>query len=109
VSSHPPVRRDLSVAVAAGDDVEDLGGRVREALGDDAVAVEAVEVVAETPGAELSEVARRRTGLRPGQKNVLVRVTLRHPTRTLTRGEANRLRDRVWAAVHRGDPVPPPG
>lgn len=102
VSSQPPVRRDLSVAVGADTTVEELGDRVRAALGDRAVAVEAVEVVAETPGEALPPQAAERLGLRPQQKNVLLRVVLRHPTRTLTDEEANRLRDDVYAAVHEG-------
>ena len=43
VSAMPPILRDLSVAVDAADAVEDLGDRVREALGADADAVEAVD------------------------------------------------------------------
>jgi hypothetical protein len=39
---------------------------------------------------------------RPGQRNRLVRVVLRHLERTLTDDEANALRDRVYAAVHQG-------
>ena len=50
----------------------------------DADCVEAVEVLSETPGAELPKVGRERLGLQPGQKNVLVRVVLRHADRTLT-------------------------
>ena len=50
---------------------------------------------APTPG-------RRPAGHRPHQKNVLVRVVLRHLERTLTDEEANRLRDRVYAALHQG-------
>jgi len=102
VSRHPPVRRDLSVAVAEDAAAEDLGDRVREALGDRAADVEAIEVVSETPGAALPEAARRRLGVLPGQKNVLLRVVLRALGRTLTAGEANRLRDDVYAAVHEG-------
>ena len=102
VSTRPPVLRDLSVALDDADVAEDLGDRVREALGDDADAVEAVELVATTAGDTLSAVARERLGLRPGQGNTLVRVTLRHPTRALRHDEANTLRDRVWAALHRG-------
>jgi phenylalanyl-tRNA synthetase alpha chain len=102
VSNHPAIARDLSIAVGDDDDVELIGDRVRDALGDDADAVEAVEVLSETPPAELSAVAIERLGLRSGQKNVLVRVVLRHPARTLTREEANDLRDRVYAAVHCG-------
>ena len=49
VSAMPPVRRDLSVAVEADEGAEDLGDRVRDALGPDADAVEEVGVLAETP------------------------------------------------------------
>jgi phenylalanyl-tRNA synthetase alpha chain len=102
VSLQPPLRRDLSIALAADTTTEELGDRVRAALGDGAAAVEAMEVVAETPGEELPPHAAERLGLRPGQKNVLLRVVLRHPTRTLTDEEANRLRDAIYAAVHEG-------
>ncbi len=102
VSRHPPIRRDLSVAVDADASAEDLGDRVREALGSRAADVEAVEVRAETPGEALPEAARRRLGLLPGQKNGLVRVVLRALGRTLTDAEANRLRDDVYAALHQG-------
>jgi phenylalanyl-tRNA synthetase alpha chain len=102
VSAQPPVRRDLSIAVAAQATAEELGDRVRAALGDRTDAVEAIEVVAETPSEELPPQAAERLGLRPGQKNVLLRVVLRHPTKTLTDPEANELRDAVYAAVHEG-------
>ena len=68
----------------------------------DAESVEAVEIVSETPGAALPPIARERIGLQPGQKNVLVRVVLRHPSRTLTRAEANDLRERVYDAINQG-------
>lgn len=102
VSSQPPVPRDLSVAVAADTTAEELGDRVRAALGDRAGDVEAIEVLAETPGEKLPSQAVKRLGLRPGQKNILLRVVLRHPTQTLTDEEANRLRDAIYAAVHEG-------
>jgi phenylalanyl-tRNA synthetase alpha chain len=102
VSAMPPVRRDLSVAVAADDTVEDLGDRVRDALGPDATAVEEVRVLSETPHDRLPPQAVTRLGIAPHQKNVLVRVVLRHLERTLTDEEANRMRDRVYAALHRG-------
>jgi phenylalanyl-tRNA synthetase alpha chain len=102
VSNHPAIRRDVSVAVSAGVGEEDLGDRVREALGDDADAVETVAVLSETPGDALPPVAVERLGLLPGQRNVLLRVVLRHVDRTLTDAEANDLRDRIYAAVHEG-------
>lgn len=102
VSAQPPVRRDLSIAVAAETTAEELGDRIRDALDDRADAVEEVDVLAETPGEELPPQAAERLGLQPGQKNVLLRVVLRHPTKTLTDQEANELRDSVYAAVHDG-------
>jgi phenylalanyl-tRNA synthetase alpha chain len=33
---------------------------------------------------------------------VLLRLVLRHPTQTLTADQANRIRDRIYAAVHQG-------
>jgi phenylalanyl-tRNA synthetase alpha chain len=38
----------------------------------------------------------------PGQVNLLVRVVLRDLDRTLTADEANDLRDRIYAVLHRG-------
>jgi phenylalanyl-tRNA synthetase alpha chain len=102
VSAMPMIRRDLSVAVDAGDTSEDLGDRVRNALGPDADAVEEVAVLAETGYHRLPAQARNRLGIRHRQKNILLRVVLRHLERTLTDEEANRLRDRVYAAVHQG-------
>ncbi len=104
VSSMPATARDLSIAVAAEVDAEELGDRVRRALDPGELdAVEEVRVVGETPGAALPAQAIARIGLRPEQKNVLLRLVLRHPTRTLTAPEANAVRDRVYAAVHEGD------
>jgi phenylalanyl-tRNA synthetase alpha chain len=103
VSAMPPTRRDLSIAVAADLTAEELGDRIRERVEPAALeAVEELAVIAETPGAELPPQAVERIGLRRGQKNVLVRLVLRHPTRTLTAWEANRTRNAVYAAIHEG-------
>lgn len=102
VSHQPPVRRDLSVAVPETATPEELGDAVRLALGERARDVEAVEVLSETAGESLPVAAAARLGLGSGQKNVLLRVVLRAPERTLTDREANELRDAVYAAVHQG-------
>jgi phenylalanyl-tRNA synthetase alpha chain len=102
ISAMPAVSRDLSVVVASDDDVEELGDQVRDALGIDADAVEEISVRSETPYSELPQSAIQRMGMRPGQKNLLVRVVLRPLERTLTDSEANELRDRIYAALHRG-------
>ena len=100
ISMQPPIRRDLSVAVAEEMDAEQLGEAVREALGADAHVVEEIQVLAETAGDLLPPVAKDRLGLRAGEKNVLLRVVLRDLEQTLTDARANALRDTVYRAVH---------
>ncbi len=102
VSAMPAIRRDLSVAVDAATDDEILGDQIREALGCDADAVEDVAILSSTACEDLPEAAAARLGARPGQRNLLVRVVLRHLERTLTDAEANSLRDRIYAAIHEG-------
>lgn len=103
VSRHPAVTRDLSVAVRGDVDAEVLGDRLRSALGDQADAVESVEVIAEVAGEDVPADAAVRLGMVPGLRNVLVRVTLRRTDRSLTKGEANEIRDAIYAAIHEGE------
>ncbi|AHH97145.1 hypothetical protein [Kutzneria albida] len=102
VSTMPPVQRDLSIAVPAEDVAEDLGDRVRDALGAEASCVESVRILDRTPCADLPERALARLGATPEQHNLLVRIVLRHLDRTLSDHEANLVRDRIYAALHRG-------
>ncbi|HTL33848.1 MAG TPA: hypothetical protein VL326_12020 [Kofleriaceae bacterium] len=102
VSVMPPVRRDLSIVLDAALDVEELGDRVRRALGAEAELVESVDLLSTTPYADLPPAARDRLGIAPHQLNALVRVTLRALDRTLTHDECNELRDTIYDALHRG-------
>jgi len=102
VSDLPALTRDLSVAVSADEDAEQLGDRVRDSLGNDAGLLEAVTIVSETGYASLPAVARARLGMVATQKNVLVRLVIRPFDRTLTDAEANGLRDRVYEVIHQG-------
>lgn len=102
VSALPPVTRDLSVVLDDGTAEETVGDTVRAALRERADDIESVEVLARTPYAELPDRARVRLGIRPGQQNALVRLTLRPLERTLTDREANALRNAVYLALHRG-------
>lgn len=104
VSQLPPVRRDLSLVVDGGTDLtaEALGDRVRTALRQDADAAELVEPRSISRYDELPAPARDRLGIQPGQLNLLLRLVLRPLDRTLTDAEANELRDRVYAELHRG-------
>ena len=59
-------------------------------------------MVSETRYEALPSAAVGRLGLVRGQKNVLVRLVIRPFHRTLSDSEANRIRNRVYAALHRG-------
>ena len=103
VSAQPPARRDMSIACPPGLTDEDLGDGVRGALSaEQAEWIEEVAVAARTPAAELPAAARERIGIADDQENLLVRVVLRHPTRSLAKAEANALRDRIYVALHEG-------
>jgi phenylalanyl-tRNA synthetase alpha chain len=103
VSSMPPANRDISIAVEDDLTAEELGDAIRDSLPPEILeAVEEVVLLGETPAGDLPAPAIARIGLQPGQKNVLLRLVLRHPTRTLTADQANRIRDRIYAAVHQG-------
>jgi len=64
--------------------------------------LESVEVLSETPYNKLPQVARERLGCGKDQKNVLVRITLRHLERSITNDEANRVYEQVYAKINHG-------
>lgn len=102
VSAMPPVARDLSLVLDGSIGDEDLGDKVREALGTNADIAEAVKILSETPYDSLPTAAKQRLGIQPGQKNILLRVTLRALDRSLTHEECNEHRDTIYAALHKG-------
>ena len=102
VSSQPAIERDLSIATSTQTMPEEIGDRVRRAIGERAASIESIEVLAETPGSALPSAARERLGIGPDQKNVLLKLVIRDLERTLTSAEANVLRDEVYAALHEG-------
>ena len=107
VSNRPAVTRDLSIAVPRSGAAEELGERVRAALRRRCERSRSGRDPLRDPRDQLPEIARTRLGLRPGQKNVLVRVVLRHPSRTLTREEGMSAGNRIYGALHCGLTGPP--
>lgn len=96
VSVQPAIRRDISLLCPAGMDLEILGDRAREALGEQAELLEELEILTRTPVSLLPEAARARLGARgEGQENLLIRLTLRHLSRPISKSEANQLRELV--------------
>ena len=102
VSTLPPISRDISIVIAADQDDETIGDKIRDSLADRIDDIETVTVVARTPHEALPVAARDRLGTQPGQVNALVRIVIRPLSRTLTDEEANQLRDQIYLAVHEG-------
>jgi phenylalanyl-tRNA synthetase alpha chain len=102
VSCQPAVRRNLSMAVEADLTSEEIGDRVRAVLDGKADQVEEVAVISETAYDALAVPVRARLGMSPGQKNILVCVTIRDLVRSVPKEEANELARLVYRALHQG-------
>jgi phenylalanyl-tRNA synthetase alpha chain len=102
VSSQPAIKRDMSYSVPQEYVEEDISSDIREALKDRVDTLEEVEILNETPYDSLPRVARERLGCQPHQKNVLVRVTLRHLERSITNEEANEIYEQVYKNINKG-------
>lgn len=102
VSSQPVIKRDMSYSVPGTYVEEDISADIREALGDKSDTLEEVEILGETHYESLPPIARERLGCAPNQKNVLVRITLRHLERSITNDEANAIYEQVYKSINKG-------
>ncbi|HKY33577.1 MAG TPA: phenylalanine--tRNA ligase subunit beta [Candidatus Polarisedimenticolia bacterium] len=89
IPRHPAVARDLSLVVPAGRSYAELERAVRDAAAGLAVRVEAVDRYA---GPELPR----------GAAGLTLRVTFRHPERTLASEEVNQAQETIVEALARG-------
>lgn len=102
VSNQPAIKRDLSNCVPSRYVEEDISDDIRKALANKVDALESVEVLSETSYKELPDNIRERLGCKPNQKNILVRITLRHLERSLTNDEANKIYDDIYSKINYG-------
>ena len=98
----PPIARDMSYCISENDTEEDINEAIKDAFGAQAFLVENVKIISRTKYADLVPIAREKLGAAPGQDNVLVNITLRHPDATLTKKEANGLYDEVYPKLNKG-------
>lgn len=103
VSKQPAIKRDLSLAVSEGLLLEELSEKIMNTLGTQASLVEEIKLVAQTSYHDLPEVARKRLGIQPGQDNYLVRIILRHPSRSIPTEEANDVYKNLYGQIHEGE------
>lgn len=102
VSNQPAIKRDMSYSVPKEYVEEDISSDIRDALAENVDSLEEVEILSETSYRDLPEVARQKLGILEGQKNMLVRVTLRHLEKTLTNEEANKMYKRIYPLINKG-------
>lgn len=102
VSRLPCIKRDMSIAVDSDKILEDVTETIMDVLKEKNEAVEEVSLVAETHFNELPLVAREKLGMRENQKNMLLRITLRHVSKTLTSEEANTFYTDIYDKINEG-------
>lgn len=102
VSNQPAIQRDMSYSVPASYVEEDVSQDIIQAMGTEIDALEEVEILSETLYKDLPQVAREKLGIGKDQKNVLVRITLRHLDRALTAKEANNIYDHIYTKINHG-------
>jgi phenylalanyl-tRNA synthetase alpha chain len=102
VSDQPAIKRDLSYCVPENYVEEDVSSDIRQALGADIEALEDVSIISETKYDKLPDNIKERLGIKIGQKNLLVRITLRHLERSITNLEANQMYERIYKKVNYG-------
>lgn len=103
VSDKPAISRDMSYVVSKNDTEEDICENIRNVFGDKADLLEQVEILERTPFEKLNPIAKERLGANEDQDNVLVRIILRHPDKTLTKEESANLYDMAYPKLHQGN------
>lgn len=99
VSKYPSIRQDISVSVSEQTNEEDICETIKCTLGINSTAIESISIVSETSYDQLPAIAIERLGINIGQKNLLIRIVLRSHEKSLTKEEANEIRDKIYRAI----------
>lgn len=102
VSDKPAISRDMSYCVSKNDTEEDICEAIRNVFGDKSDLLEEVKILERTPSEKLTPIAIQRLGAREDQDNILVRIILRHPDKTLTKKESAELYAMAYPKLHQG-------
>jgi phenylalanyl-tRNA synthetase alpha chain len=102
VSNQPAIKRDMSYSVPKNYVEEDVSADIRKALGNNVDALETVDILSETNYEDLPDKIKQRLGIDSSQKNLLVRITLRHLERTITNDDANKIYEQVYNKINYG-------
>lgn len=102
VSNQPAISRDMSYVVPENYTDEDISEEIKDAFGEDSGLIENAAIISRTKFKDLLPVAREKLGASERQDNILVKITLRHPDKTLTKQEANTLYDLAYPKLNKG-------
>lgn len=102
MSDQPAMTRDMSYCVDKNDTEEDICEHIRTAFGDKSDLLEEVKILERTSFEKLNPIAVEKLGAKEGQDNVLVRIILRHPDKTLTKQESADLYSMAYPKLHQG-------
>lgn len=101
VSKMPATNRDISISTDSRIELSNLRSYLEKMLNEDQKAIiEDIQILSTTAYDSLSEVARQRLGMTREESNVLMRFVLRSFNRTLTKNEANDLRENIFSLLH---------
>ncbi len=102
VSKMPINKKDISIAVHEDLQEEEIGDIINEACSDYLEYIEEVKVISETSYENLPDVAIKRMGMETHHKNVLLRIILRHLSKTIDTDEAKNIRNIIYNKLHQG-------
>ena len=105
ISDQPAIVRNMSYCINKNDTEEDICEAIKNVFGKKSDLLEQVEVLERTPFNKLHPVAIERLGAKEDQDNVLVKITLRHPEKTLTKKEAAELYTMTYSKLHQGTTI----
>ena len=102
VSRQPKAERDMSIVVDQDSDMDIIGDQVRIALGKQAHWLEELRLLSRTDYQQLPKSAVERLGMTPAHVNLLLRISLRHPTKSVPTSLANELRNKIYLSLNQG-------
>lgn len=102
VSKMPACKKDISVAVDINLEEEQIGDLILENYPEATDVIEEIKILTSTPYNVLPESAKNRMGISPEQKNLLIRITLKSLSKTLTTEEAKNIRNNIYNLIHKG-------
>ncbi len=103
ISNQPSIKRDLSISLDENINEEDLTELILVAASKDTQSlIESIKVISETNYVDLPKIAIDRLGMKERQKNILLRITLRNLTKTITNEDANVIYMEIYEKIHKG-------